>query len=59
MKITTKIGRLLTARNIKLGGAIVLALLSAFGIVKPETATQLRNDVLVPIGVIADHTGDL
>ncbi len=59
MKITTKAGSLLTAKNIKLGGAIVLALLSAFGIIKPETATKLRNDVLVPIGIIADHAGDL
>lgn len=59
MKITTKIGRMTTAKNVKLGGAILLALLSAFGIIKPETATELRNDVLVPIGIIADHTGDL
>lgn len=59
MKLITKIGRLVTARNIKISGTIALALLSAFGLVKPETATRLRNDVLVPIGIIADHTGDL
>ncbi|MHA0318533.1 hypothetical protein ACXY7D_10665 [Sphingomonas melonis] len=50
---------LLTLRNIKIAASIALALASAFGVVAPNTATKLRNAVLVPLDVATATTGDL
>lgn len=50
-----KVAPLLTLRN----ASIVLGLLSAFGVVAPDTATAIRNKVLEPIGIVTGHQGDL
>lgn len=50
---------LLTLRSIKIAASIALALASAFGVVAPNTATKLRNAVLVPLDVATASTGDL
>lgn len=59
MKLSTKISRALTLRNIKIGATILLALATSFGFIAPETATKLRNDVLVPLEIVSAGTGDL
>ena len=55
----SKIIPLLTLRNIKIAVSIALALASAFGVVAPNTATKLRNAILVPLDIASASTGDL
>lgn len=50
---------LLTLRNVKIAASIALALASAFGVVAPDTATKLRNAILVPLDIASASTGDL
>ena len=49
----------LTLRNIRIAASIALALASAFGVVAPNTATKLRNAILVPLEIASASTGDL
>ena len=49
----------LTLRNIRIAASIALALASAFGVVAPNTATKLRNAILVPLDIASASTGDL
>ncbi len=55
----SKILTLLTLRNIKIAASIALAIASAFGVVAPDTATKLRNAILVPLDIASASTGDL
>ena len=60
MKFSTRLKRALTLSNIKLAGTIMVALASIFGVIAPDTATELRNEVLLPLGAVSSMTaGDL
>jgi len=60
MKTATRLKRALTLSNLKLASTIVIALASIFGVIAPETATRLRNEVLLPLGAVSSMTaGDL
>lgn len=55
LKVAKKLLPFANARN----ASLVLAVLSLFGVVAPETATRIRNDILVPLGAVTQGTGDL
>lgn len=60
MKKLTRVKRYATLSNFRIVLTIGLGLASTFGVVAPETATRLRNEVLLPLGAITSATaGDL
>lgn len=60
MTTATRLKRALTLQNLKLVGTALVAVASIFGVIAPETATRLRNEVLLPLGAVSSMTaGDL
>lgn len=54
-----KLSRLITVRNVWFAVTLVLSVSSTFGFIAPETATKLRNSILVPLTILNPGTVDI